>query len=50
MKARLLAFDEVEVEGEHYDHDIVIEAGTLLFTLRLGRTVRPEGDPGGELR
>ena len=48
MKARLLAFGEVE--GGRYDHDVVIDAGTLLFTLRLGRTVRPEGDPGGVLR
>ena len=29
MKARLLGFGQVEVEGEHYDHDIVIEAGKV---------------------
>jgi len=29
MKARLLAFGEVEVEGERYDHDVVIDAGTV---------------------
>ncbi len=29
MEARLLAFGEVEVEGEQYDHDVVIEAGTV---------------------
>ena len=50
MKARLLAFGEVEVEGDHYDHDVVIEAGTLLLPVRLGRTVRLESEPGGELR
>ena len=48
MKARLLASGEVEVEGEHYDHDVVIEAGTLLFTLCLGCTVRPESELGGK--
>jgi hypothetical protein len=29
MKARLLGFGEVEVEGEHYDHDLVIAAGAV---------------------
>jgi hypothetical protein len=29
MKAKVLAFGEIEVEGEHYDHDIVIEAGAV---------------------
>lgn len=29
MKARLLAFGEIEVEGERYDHDIVIKAGAV---------------------
>ncbi len=29
MKARLLAFGEVEVEGEQYDHDLVIAAGKV---------------------
>jgi len=29
MKAALLGFGEVEVDGERYDHDIVIEAGEV---------------------
>jgi hypothetical protein len=29
MKARLIAFGRIEVEGEHYEHDIVIEAGVV---------------------
>ncbi len=29
MKAKLVGFGEVEVEGERYDHDVVIEAGTV---------------------
>jgi len=29
MKAEVLGFGEVEVNGERYDHDIVIEAGEV---------------------
>jgi hypothetical protein len=29
MKVRVVAFGEVEVDGEHYDHDIVIKAGAV---------------------
>ncbi len=29
MKAKLIAFGEIEIEGERYDHDIVIEAGKI---------------------
>ena len=29
MKANLLGFGEVEVNGERYDHDIVIDAGNV---------------------
>ena len=29
MKAKVLGFGEIEVEGEHYDHDIVIDAGEV---------------------
>jgi len=29
VKARWIAFGEVEVEGESYTHDIVIDAGTV---------------------
>lgn len=29
MKAQVLGFGEIEVDGERYDHDIVIEAGDV---------------------
>jgi len=29
MKAEVLGFGEIEVDGERYDHDIVIEAGEV---------------------
>jgi hypothetical protein len=29
MKARLIAFGEIEVEKQRYDHDVVIEAGKV---------------------
>ena len=29
MKAKLIAFGEIEVEGVRYDHDLVIKAGKL---------------------
>jgi hypothetical protein len=29
MKARLIAFGEIEIDGERYDHDVVIEAGKV---------------------
>lgn len=29
MKARVLGFGEIEVDGEHYSHDIVIDAGKV---------------------
>jgi hypothetical protein len=29
MQARWIAFGEIEVEGEHYTHDVVIEAGRV---------------------
>ena len=29
MRARLVRFGEVEVEGDRYDHDVVIEAGRI---------------------
>jgi hypothetical protein len=29
MKAKVLGFGEIEVEGERYDHDVVIDAGEL---------------------
>jgi hypothetical protein len=29
MKAKLTTFGEIEVEGEHYSHDVVIKAGQV---------------------
>ncbi len=29
MKAKLIAFGEIEIEGERYDHDVVIEGGNV---------------------
>ena len=29
MKAEVLGFGEIEVDGERYDHDVVIEAGEV---------------------
>lgn len=29
MKARLVKFGEVEVEGKHYTHDVVIDGGKV---------------------
>jgi hypothetical protein len=29
MKAEVLGFGEIELDGERYDHDIVIEAGEV---------------------
>ena len=29
MKARLVKFDEIEVEGKRYTHDVVIEGGKV---------------------
>jgi hypothetical protein len=29
MKATVLAFGEIEVEGESYDHDVVIRGGVV---------------------
>ncbi len=29
MEARLIAFGEIEIDGERYDHDVVIEAGKV---------------------
>ncbi|HEY5707135.1 MAG TPA: MTH938/NDUFAF3 family protein [Terrimicrobiaceae bacterium] len=29
MKARLIAFGEIEVEGERYEHDVVIDGGKV---------------------
>ncbi len=29
MKIRLVAFGEIEIDGERYDHDVVIEAGQV---------------------
>jgi len=29
MKARLIAFGEIEVEGERYDYDVVIDGGKV---------------------
>ncbi len=29
MKAKVLRFGEIEVEGEHYDHDVVIDGGRV---------------------
>jgi hypothetical protein len=30
MKARLIKFGEIEVEGERYRHDVVIDGGKVL--------------------
>jgi len=29
MEAKLIAFGEIEIDGESYDHDVVIEAGKV---------------------
>ena len=29
MEARLIAFGEIEIDGERYEHDVVIEAGKV---------------------
>ncbi len=29
MEARLIAFGEIEIDGERYDHDVLIEAGKV---------------------
>jgi len=29
MEAKLIAFGEIEIEGEHYDYDIVIDRGKV---------------------
>jgi hypothetical protein len=29
MEAKLIAFGEIEIDGERYDHDVVIEAGRV---------------------
>jgi hypothetical protein len=29
MEAKLIAFGEIEIDGERYDHDVVIEAGKV---------------------
>ncbi len=29
MEAKLVAFGEIEIDGERYDHDVVIEAGKV---------------------
>jgi hypothetical protein len=29
MKARLVKFGEIEVEGKHYTHDVVIDGGKV---------------------
>jgi hypothetical protein len=29
MEAKLIAFGEIEIDGERYDHDVVIEAGNV---------------------
>ncbi len=29
MKAKLVSFGEIKIEGERYDHDVVIEAGKI---------------------
>ena len=29
MEAKLIAFGEIEIDGEHFDHDVMIEAGKV---------------------
>jgi hypothetical protein len=29
MKARLVSFGEIDIEGQHYDYDVVIEKGII---------------------
>jgi len=34
MEAKLIAFGEIEIDGECYDHDVVIEAGKVSKRLK----------------
>jgi len=47
MKMRLVTFGEIDIEGQHYDHDVVIEKGNVrkrkkgsskLYRSRFGHT------------
>ena len=29
MKIRLVAFGEIDIEGQHYDYDVVVEKGQV---------------------
>jgi len=61
MKARLVKFGEIEVEGKHYTHDVVIDGGKVRkrrkgpskeFRERFGHTPLSAGEeiPGGGKR
>ena len=39
MKAQLIAFGEVEIEGERYDHDVMIEAGNVSKRVKKGSKI-----------
>lgn len=45
MQARWIEFGEIEVEGEHYSHDIVIDEGRV--TKRVKKPSRPYRDRFG---
>jgi len=56
MKMRMQTFGEIEVEGERYDYDLVIEQGAIrkrskkpskVFRARFGHIpLSAEGEPG----
>lgn len=39
MKAKLIAFGEIEIEGERYDHDVIIEAGNVSKRVKKGSKI-----------
>jgi hypothetical protein len=39
MKAKLIAFGEIEIEGERYDHDVMIEAGNVSKRMKKGSKI-----------
>jgi len=39
MKAKLIAFGEIEIEGERYDHDVMIEAGNVSKRVKKGSKI-----------
>jgi hypothetical protein len=42
MKAKLMAFGELEIDGQRYAHDVVIDGGTIRKRVKKASKAYPE--------